>query len=104
YLVLTTVLFFPITVYEGFIREHQYGMATQTFGPWMMDQVKSFLVSLVFGAMITVALFGVVRRLRRTWWIWGSVVFIIFAIFGILIAPVYIVPIFNKVTLLNDPK
>ena len=104
YLVLTTVLFFPITVYEGFIREHQYGMATQTFGPWMMDQVKSFLVSLVFGAMITVALFGVVRRLRRSWWIWGSVVFIIFAIFGILIAPVYIVPIFNKVTLLNDPK
>jgi STE24 endopeptidase len=104
YLLITTILFFPLTVYENYFREHQYGMATQTFGPWMMDQVKAFLVSLVLGGLITVVLFGVVRKLRRTWWIWGSIVSIIFVIFGILIAPVYIVPIFNKVTLLNDPK
>jgi STE24 endopeptidase len=48
-------------------------------------------------------LFGVVRRLPRTWWIWGSLVTICFLIFVSLIVPVYIVPIFNKVSRLEDP-
>jgi STE24 endopeptidase len=104
YLILTTILFFPITVYEDYIREHKYGLATQTFSPWMMDQVKEFAVTLVLGGILAILLFGVVRRLPRTWWIWGAVVTICFLIFGILISPVYIVPIFNNVSILNNPK
>jgi STE24 endopeptidase len=104
YLVLTSVLIFPLTVYEGYFREHKYGLATQTFGPWLGDQLKALGVGLVLGGVLVVVLFGIVRRLPRTWWIWGSVVTILFTIFGVLIAPVYIVPIFNKVTRLDDPK
>src|SRR5204862_2428698 len=37
-------------------------------------------------------------------WIWGSLVTLAFLVFVILIAPVYLVPIFNKVTRLDDPK
>jgi len=104
YLILTTILVYPLTVYEDYTREHNYGLATQTFGPWMIDQIKGFAVTLVLGGLLAMLLFGVVRRLPRTWWIWGAVVTIAFAIFGILISPVYIIPIFNKVTILNDPK
>jgi len=104
YLVLTTILVFPLTVYEDYFREHKYGLATQTFGPWMGDQLKGLGVNLVLGGLLAVMLFGVVRRLPRTWWIWGSVVTTLFLIFASLIAPVYIVPIFNKVTRLDDPK
>jgi len=104
YLVLTSVLTFPLAVYEGYIREHQYGLATQTFGPWLGDQLKALLLNLVLGGIIATALFAIVRRLRRTWWIWGAVVTLLFSIFIALIAPVYIMPIFNKVTRLNDPK
>jgi STE24 endopeptidase len=104
YLILTTILIFPLTVYEDYVREHKYGLATQTFGPWMIDQIKEFAVTLVLGGILAILLFGVVRRLPRTWWIWGAVVTICFAIFGVLISPVYIVPIFNKVTILNNPK
>src|SRR5580658_5424689 len=104
YLVLTTILVFPLTVYEDYLREHKYGLATQTFGPWMGDKVKDLRVSLVLGGLLVIPLFGIVRRLPRTWWIWGSVVTILFLIFTILISPVYIVPIFNKVTRLDDPK
>src|SRR6202167_3048227 len=104
YLVLTSVLIFPLTVYEGYFREHKYGLATQTFGPWLVDQLKALGVGLVLGGVLVVVLFGIVRRPPRTWWIWGSVVTILFTIFGVLIAPVYIVPIFNKVTRLDDPK
>jgi STE24 endopeptidase len=104
YLLLTSILGFPLTVYEGYFRERQYGLATQTFGPWMGDQLKGLLVGLVLGAILTVVLFGIVRRMQHTWWIWGAVVTVCFMILVVLIAPVFIVPIFNKVTRLDDPK
>ena len=104
YLVLTTLLGFPLEFYESYVREHKYGMATQTFGPWMGDELKGFLVSLVLGAITVVVLFAIVRRLARTWWIWGAAATLVLTTIGIAIAPVYITPIFNKVQLLNDPK
>src|SRR5262249_25352903 len=104
YLIATSVLSFPLGVYEGYIRERRYGLATQTFGPWMNDQLKLLLVNMVLGGIISVLLFGVVRRLPRTWWIWASIVTLLFMILVILIAPLYLVPIFNKVTVLEDPK
>ena len=104
YLVLTTILTFPLTVYEDYFREHKYGLATQTFGPWMGDQMKGLGVNLLLGGLLAMLLFGIVRRLPRTWWIWGAVVTTLFLIFVSLIAPVFIFPIFNKVTRLDDPK
>ncbi len=104
YLVLSTILIFPLTVYENYFREHKYGLATQSFGPWMGDQMKALGINLVLGGLLVMLLFGVVRRLPRTWWIWGAVVAMLFQILVVMIAPVYLVPIFNKVTRLNDPK
>src|SRR5205823_10207850 len=74
------------------------------FGPWMNDQFKALLVGVVLGAIAVPILFGIVRRLEKTWWIWGAIVSIIFAAIGTMIAPVFIFPIFNKITPLNDPK
>jgi STE24 endopeptidase len=79
-------------------------MATQSMGPWMWDQTKGFLVGLVLGGILTMVLFGVVRRLARTWWIWGSLVTMLFLVVSVMIGPVYLQPIFNKVTRLDDPK
>lgn len=104
YLLLTTVLVFPLTVYEGFVREHKYGLATQTFGPWLGDQLKVLGIGIVLGGILVVMLFGIVRRLPQTWWIWGAVVVTGFSIFVALIAPVYLFPIFNTIKKLDDPK
>lgn len=104
YLVLATLLTVPLAVYEGYSRERQYGLATQTLGPWTFDQLKALLVNGVFGALVVVALFGVVRKLPRTWWIWGSLVTVAFLAFGAAVAPVYIFPMFNKITPLKDPR
>jgi STE24 endopeptidase len=93
-----------LAVYEGYIRERQYGLATQTLGPWMMDQFKGLLVGIVLGGIITVLLFGIVRRLPRTWHIWGAIVAFIFMVFAVVISPIFIFPIFNKITRLDDPK
>ena len=104
YLLLTSILSFPLAVYQRYIREHQYGLATQSFGPWMVDQMKGFAVGLVLGAIIVPLLFAVARRLPRTWWLWGSLVTFAFLVFTLTIGPVFITPLFNKVTRLNDPK
>jgi STE24 endopeptidase len=104
YLVLTSILTFPITVYEEYFREHKYGLATQTFGPWLGDQLKGLALGLVLGGILVVALFGVVRRLKNTWWIWGAGVTMLFLVFSVLITPVFIVPIFNTAKRLEDPK
>jgi len=95
---------FPLTVYEDYIREHQYGLATQTFGPWMGDQMKGLLVNLILGGVLAVILFGIVRRLPRTWWIWGAVATLAVMVVVVAIVPIFIVPLFNKVTVLDDPK
>ena len=67
YLVLTSVLGFPLAMYEGFFREWKYGLATQTFAAWMWDQGKGLGVGVLMGGILTVLLFWVVRRLPRTW-------------------------------------
>ena len=104
YVVVTAILAFPLTVYEGYLREHKYGLATQTFAPWLGDQLKGLGIEIVLGGIIVIALFGIVRRLPRTWWIWGAVVTTVFSVFVALIAPVYLFPLFNTFKRLDDPK
>jgi STE24 endopeptidase len=104
YAIIAFVLSLPISIYEGYLREHKYGLATQTFGPWMGDQLKALLLSVVLGGLVVTALFGIVRRLRETWWIWGAVVTFIFFTIGVLISPVFIAPMFNTYKRLDDPK
>jgi STE24 endopeptidase len=96
-----TLVQFPLAVYEGYFREHKYGLATQTFGPWLGDQAKGFAVNLVMYGILLVPLYAVLRR-SRNWWIWGSLVSFLFLAFAVVIAPVYIFPIFNTFTRLED--
>ena len=103
FFVVASGLTFPLTVYEGYFREHKYGLLNQTFGPWMRDQIVMLAVSVVLGAILIVPLMGVVRRLGRNW-VWGAVLTVVFFAFVNLIAPVYVFPLFNKYTKLEDPK
>jgi Zn-dependent protease with chaperone function len=104
FLLITSIIQFPLTVYEGYVREHKYGLARQTFGPWMRDQVVGLAVGLVLGGILIMLLFAIVRRLGRTWWVWGAVVSIIFLAFTFMIGPVYVAPLFNTYTKLQDAK
>jgi STE24 endopeptidase len=102
FMVVVSVLMFPLQLYEGYFREHKYGLLNQNFGQWMRDQLVGFGVSLVLGAILLVPFFALVRRLGKNWWIWGAVLMIVFAAFLALIAPVYIAPLFNNYKRLED--
>jgi STE24 endopeptidase len=104
YLVVMALLSFPLTVYSDFFREHKYGLANQNFGGWFGDWSKGLMVSVILGGLLMMALFGVVRKLPRTWHNWGAVVASGFLVLTIAIAPVFIAPLFNTYTPLGDPK
>ncbi len=103
YLIITTILFFPLSVYQQFFREHQYDLATQTFPEWMRDFSVDLGLSVVLLPLLFIPLYGVFRRAPKTWWLWGSVVGLGFLAFLILIAPVFIDPLFNTYEPLEDP-
>jgi len=104
YTLLVVVLSYPLTVYEDFFREHKYGLSNQTFAEWMSDFAKGLAVSLVFTTFALMLLYGVLRRAPRTWWLWGAVVLLALLAVVVIIAPVYIAPIFNDYKPLTDAK
>jgi STE24 endopeptidase len=104
FLLVLSVLTFPLGIYEGYFREHKYGLLNQNFGEWMRDQLVVLAVVTVLGAILMVPLFGLVRRVGKDWWIWGAVLMIVFAAFVSLIAPVYIAPLFNKYKSLENVR
>ncbi len=104
FILVVSVATFPLGVYEGYFREHQYHLLNQTFGPWMRDQIVGLIVSVVLGAILIVPLFGLIRHLGKNWWVWGATLMIAFTALVSLIAPVYIAPLFNKYTVLKDAR
>jgi STE24 endopeptidase len=77
-------------------RAHDAGLATQTLGPWLVDQFKSVGIGLLLtaaGGAIAVAL---IRRLGRRWWVGGTVLVIAFSVIFTWLAPVVLAPLFNR--------
>ena len=102
FLIVTSVLMFPLTVYESFFREHTYGLANQGFGSWFRDQLVTLAVGLVLGGIAFTIIMAIVRRLPRSWHWWGAAVGLAFFSFIAIIAPVFLFPLFNKFTPLPD--
>ncbi len=103
YVVSASVLTFPLLLYRGFFREHRFGLSNQSFGPWMKDQLTGLGVALVVFVFLLVLLYTVFRRAPRTWWLWGAVTSLAVLIAVSLVAPVYILPLFNEYRPLSEP-
>jgi STE24 endopeptidase len=102
FLVVVTVASLPLSVYEGFFREHQYGLSNQSFGQWAGDRGKGLLLGVFLGGLAMMAIYAAIRRAGRRWWLWAAFVGIAFVTLGATIAPVYIAPMFNEYTPLED--
>jgi STE24 endopeptidase len=104
FVVILTVVRFPWNVYVGFYREHIYGQSQQAFSGWLRDQAVGAMVGLVLGGIVVATLYAVVRRFPKSWYVWCSVLVVVFQVIGLMIAPVYIAPLFNTYTPLNYPE
>src|SRR6476660_1803280 len=104
YFLIVATLTFPLNVYENFLREHQYGLATQSFFPWFRDQLVAFGLTIIGGTILLIALYAVFRKAPRTWWAWATAVMVIFLLGVVFIAPVFIEPLFNTYKPLMKPE
>lgn len=103
FLVIVTVLTFPLAIYQDFVRDHQYGLSTQSFPSWLADQAKLAVVAFIALTLFLTVLYAVFRRAPRTWWLWAVGVIALFSILVTVLYPVYIAPLTNKYVLLQDP-
>lgn len=90
------VLSLPIDFYQGFVREHAFGLSTQTFGKWLGDALKSLMVVMVLGFALAWLPYLLLRASPARWWLVTSVLAVpVFAML-VVIEPVWIAPLFNK--------
>src|SRR6266576_5022453 len=104
YLLLVYVLSFPLNLYEHFFREHRYGLATQSFLPWFREQLIGFGLTIIGGTILLIALYTVFLRAPRTWWVWGTVVAVLFMSVVVVITPVFVEPLFNTYKAITNPE
>ena len=93
-----TVLTLPWSIYTGFVREKQYDLMNQNFSGWLFDMAKDIGINLLVVPLIVMAIYAVIRRFPRNWWIAATGVIAAFFAFGMLLGPVYIAPLFNTYT------
>jgi len=96
------VLSLPLTIYQGFVREHAYGMATQDFGAWFGEQLVSVAVAMIMTALFTTILYAVLRRAGARWWWWGALTSLALLVVLLVLSPVYIDPLFNTYKPVSD--
>lgn len=104
FLAIVSVWGLPLDAYRDFYREHAYGLANQSFGAWLGEQLLKGAIGIAGGTLSLLLMSVVLRRAPRNWWIWGSGLGIgLFAVM-LVIAPLYIQPLFNTYMPLADPR
>jgi STE24 endopeptidase len=78
---------------ETVLRE--YGLSTQTWGSWTLDVVRNVLVDAGLNALALLALVGIARVARRTWWAWGAGATAALVVAGSFAYPLVVEPVFN---------
>ena len=98
FLAVDSIVTLPWLLYTAWVREHQYGMSTQTLADWLGDWAKSMAIGTLIGGLALLALLTLYRKLPRSWWAWGTLVSGLFLFVGLLLGPVFIEPMFNRYT------
>ena len=102
YVAIVTVAGLPLSIYEGFIREHAFGLSNQSFVQWFADFAIGFAVTMIASLVILPVMYAAIRRAGRAWWIWGAAITIAFFIVFLVIYPVFVAPLFNHYSPLPD--
>ncbi len=98
FLVADFILELPWTAYAHWFREKQYGLTSQPFGGWLGEEVMSFLISGVAAVIFLMALYALIRRAPKNWWIWAGGLAAGGIVLMLVIGPIFVEPLFNRYT------
>lgn len=95
YFIVAGILTLPLDIYEGWYREQQYGMSTQTLPEWFRDYGIQVGFALISFLIAIVVVYAIMRWTKSRWWMWATVFAIVFLAIQVAIAPVFIEPALN---------
>ena len=96
------VLELPLGYYSGYILPHRFGQSNQSLRGWVIDQLKGLAISAPLGLLILELVYLALRLTGAWWWAWTATGMLIFTVLLSNLAPVLIMPIFNKFVPLGD--
>ena len=92
----------PVDWFEQFRLEQRFGFNTTTLKTWWLDRLKGFLLALVLGYPLLALVLKFVEWTGDGWWLWAWGALLAFQLLMLVLAPVLIMPLFNKFTPLPD--
>jgi STE24 endopeptidase len=96
------VIDLPLSYFGGFVLPHRYDQSNQTLGAWLTDQLKGLLVGVPIGLLLLELLYLALRVTGGAWWLWAAGGLLIFNVLISNLAPILIMPIFNRYRPLGD--
>lgn len=99
---LSALATLPLSYYSGWLVERRYDLTNQTRRAWFGEQLKGMALSLALGLPLAQGIYAVIRRYPRGWWAILSGLTIPFTIILSNLAPVLILPLFNKFEPIRD--
>ncbi len=92
----------PLEWWSQFRLEEYYGFNKSTVGLWISDKLKGIVLMIVIGWPPFLAVLWVFKSFPETWWIWGWGLFFGFQLVMMILYPMLIIPLFNKLEPLED--
>jgi STE24 endopeptidase len=92
----------PFDWYGQFRLEEKFGFNTSTQKTWWLDRVKGLLLAAVLGYPLLVLILKIVEWTGAVWWLWAWGALLGFQLLMLVLAPVLIMPLFNKFTPLPE--
>jgi len=97
-----SIINLPLGYYSGFVLPHRFGQSNQSFKDWVIDQLKGLAVGLPLGLILLELLYLALRATGDLWWLWGAAGMLLFSVLLSNLAPILIMPLFNKFIPLGD--
>jgi STE24 endopeptidase len=92
----------PLGYYSGFILPHRFGQSNQTLRDWILDRIKGLVIGAPIGLLLLEMLYLALRVTGDLWWLWAAGGMLVFSVLLSNLAPVLIMPLFNKYVPLGD--
>lgn len=92
----------PLGFYSGFILPHRFGQSNQTLRDWIVDRLKGLAVGAPIGLILLELIYLALRLTGDLWWLWAAGGMLVFTVLLSNLAPVLIMPLFNKYVPLGD--
>lgn len=92
----------PLDWYEKFKLEQRFGFNTSTVKVWLTDKVKGLALGIALGYPLIVLVLKLVDWTGKYWWLWAWGAILVFQLIVSVLAPVLILPLFNKFVPLPD--